>query len=81
MSSVIGAVALSSSVLIRRRQSGATSYLPPLWRVHATAGDARRKEHSGRRMERGMENVQRGLKTVESRDGEDVLQLVIASGY
>jgi len=32
-------------------------------------------------MERGMENVQRGLKTVESRCGEEVLQLVIASGY
>jgi len=32
-------------------------------------------------MERGMENVQRGLKTVESRYGEEVLQLAIASGY
>ncbi len=33
------------------------------------------------RMEREMEKVQRDLKTVESRYGEDVLQLVIASGY
>jgi hypothetical protein len=28
-----------------------------------------------------MEKVQRDLKSVESRYGEDVLQLVIASGY
>jgi len=33
------------------------------------------------RMEREMEKLQRDLKTVESRYGEDVLQLVIASGY
>ena len=33
------------------------------------------------RMEREMEKVQRDLKSVESRYGEDVLQLVIASGY
>lgn len=33
------------------------------------------------RMEREMEKVQRDLKTVESRYGEDVLQLVIAFGY
>ena len=33
------------------------------------------------RMEREMENLQRDLKTVESRYGEDVLQLVIASAY
>jgi ParB-like chromosome segregation protein Spo0J len=33
------------------------------------------------RMEREMEKVQRDLKAVESRYGEDVLQLVIASGY
>jgi hypothetical protein len=33
------------------------------------------------RMEREMEKVQRDLKTVESRYGEDVLQWVIASGY
>jgi hypothetical protein len=33
------------------------------------------------RMEREMEKVQWDLKTVESRYGEDVLQLVIASGY
>ena len=33
------------------------------------------------RMERETEKVQRDLKTVESRYGEDVLQLVIASGY
>ena len=33
------------------------------------------------RMEREMEKVQRDLKTVESRYGDDVLQLVIASGY
>ena len=33
------------------------------------------------RMEREMEKVQHDLKTVESRFGEDVLQLVIASGY
>lgn len=33
------------------------------------------------RMEREMENVQRDLKAVESGYGEDVLQLVIASGY
>jgi ParB-like chromosome segregation protein Spo0J len=33
------------------------------------------------RMEREMEKVQRDLKTVESRYGEDVLELVIASGY
>ena len=33
------------------------------------------------RMEREMEKLQKDLKTVESRYGEDVLQLVIASGY
>jgi RepB plasmid partitioning protein len=33
------------------------------------------------RMEREMDKLQRDLKTVESRYGEDVLQLVIASGY
>jgi hypothetical protein len=33
------------------------------------------------RMEREMEMVQRDLKSVESRFGEDVLKLVIASGY
>jgi hypothetical protein len=33
------------------------------------------------RMEREMEKVQRDLKTVESRCGEDVLQWVITSGY
>jgi ParB-like chromosome segregation protein Spo0J len=33
------------------------------------------------RMEREMEKLQRDLKTVESRYGEDVLQLVVASGY
>jgi len=33
------------------------------------------------RMEREMEKVQRDLKAVESGYGEDVLQLVIASGY
>lgn len=33
------------------------------------------------RMEREMEKVQKDLKAVESRYGEDVLQLVIASGY
>lgn len=33
------------------------------------------------RMEREMEKLQRDLKSVESRYGEDVLQLVIASGY
>lgn len=33
------------------------------------------------RMEREMEKVQHDLKSVESRYGEDVLQLVIASGY
>ena len=33
------------------------------------------------RMEREMEKLQRDLKTVEARYGEDVLQLVIASGY
>jgi RepB plasmid partitioning protein len=33
------------------------------------------------RMEREMEKLQRDLKTVESRYGEDVLELVIASGY
>jgi ParB-like chromosome segregation protein Spo0J len=33
------------------------------------------------RMEREMEKVQRDLKAVESNYGEDVLQLVIASGY
>jgi hypothetical protein len=32
-------------------------------------------------IEREMEKVQRDLNTVESRYGEDVLQLVIASGY
>jgi ParB-like chromosome segregation protein Spo0J len=33
------------------------------------------------RMEREMEKLQKDLKSVESRYGEDVLQLVIASGY
>jgi ParB-like chromosome segregation protein Spo0J len=33
------------------------------------------------RMEREMEKLQRDLKAVEARYGEDVLQLVIASGY
>lgn len=33
------------------------------------------------RMEREMEKLQRDLKSVEARYGEDVLQLVIASGY
>jgi ParB-like chromosome segregation protein Spo0J len=33
------------------------------------------------RMEREMEKLQKDLRTVESRYGEDVLQLVIASGY
>ena len=33
------------------------------------------------KMEREMEKVQQDWKTVESRYGEDVLQLVIASGY
>jgi ParB-like chromosome segregation protein Spo0J len=33
------------------------------------------------RMEREMEKLQKDLKAVESRYGEDVLQLVIASGY
>jgi len=33
------------------------------------------------RMEREMEKLQKDLKTVESRYGEDVLQLVITSGY
>jgi hypothetical protein len=33
------------------------------------------------RMEREMETVQRDLKTVETRYGDDMLHLVIASGY
>src|SRR5213595_1040041 len=33
------------------------------------------------RMEREMNSVQQDLKTVESRYGDDVLHLVIASGY
>ena len=53
-SSVIGAAALSSSVLMRKRPLGATSVLSGLCRVLAAADDARGKEDQRRaRCERG----------------------------
>ena len=44
-SSVIGTTPLSSTVLMRKRPSGATSYCRRCAVVHAAAQDARRKEH------------------------------------
>jgi hypothetical protein len=43
---VIGAAALSSTVLMRKRPVGCdVVVLPPLLRVHAATKDVRRKEH------------------------------------
>ena len=47
-SSVIGAATLSSSVLMRKRPLGATSYCRPCRRVLAAADDVRGKEHHWR---------------------------------